>query len=530
MPPVPMSSPELVEIKPNSATEEISCTELADAPDPPPTSQPSPEPIGDDSKVAISTKSEEDASDKTPTELVAGKASSENVISTSQTKEGFETPSDNGKSYTSNFTEKDAIKTTKLGSGKDTKTVNGIDWSDEDSEDENYREHENNIEEQIDEEEDLANTAEGQKIFRERADTRIQHFQQYFKSLEYRMVYFETELKKLSRVDLGSEPKDDDLESELKDEDLESEPKDGTEKISAIMPKAIPSIRRMTWAEFKPSLSPQEASELDGRQRFTWERRKRGPNLQKEKESSFAKISDNQHDGTLGVETIQQKHHVLEVLVEDPGISKRRRIKKRTDSETTTNIAARTAKTNHKNEGTTAQASTVTLKCPERLRICSRPLLEKLYNIVDPEISMVGVGHVMFLRPFKSFVLYENEIRDALKNLEKNWQSTEQTRPNEKTSGRNLEEQQDEVKKSDDAEKTIEEATALDPAADTVVKTDTLEVLQHLRLLTEFFDNDMKSTFALRKQIKAKEACPIAFADLWHLYEHGQEVRTPDAK
>lgn len=40
----------------------------------------------------------------------------------------------------------------------------------------------------------------------------------------------------------------------------------------------------------------------------------------------------------------------------------------------------------------------------------------------------------------------------------------------------------------------------------------------------------MKSTFALRKQIKAKEALSIEFADLWHLYEYGQEGRTPDDK
>ncbi|KAM0800054.1 P-loop containing nucleoside triphosphate hydrolase protein, partial [Usnea florida] len=40
-------------------------------------------------------------------------------------------------------------------------------------------------------------------------------------------------------------------------------------------------------------------------------------------------------------------------------------------------------------------------------------------------------------------------------------------------------------------------------------------------------DNDLKSTFALRRQINSKENCPIAFSDLWHLYEHGQEVRTP---
>ena len=71
---------------------------------------------------------------------------------------------------------------------------------------------------------------------------------------------------------------------------------------------------------------------------------------------------------------------------------------------------------------------------------------------------------------------------------------------------------------------------APDSAVDTTVKTDRLEALEHLRLLVEFLDTDLKSMFDLGEQIDSGQACPIAFGDLWHLYEHGQEVRTPEEK
>ena len=127
-------------------------------------------------------------------------------------------------------------------------------------------------------------------------------------------------------------------------------------------------------------------------------------------------------------------------------------------------------------------------------------------------------------------MLYEKELRDALSELEKNWQFEERRMRTEKASNPKPGEQDPAVNKSKDTENGESKAPTSDAALDTTAKTNTFEALQHLRLLVEFLDNDLKSTFDLRRQISARKACPIAFADLWHLYEHGQEVRTQGNK
>ncbi|MCJ1472578.1 hypothetical protein MMC13_001227 [Lambiella insularis] len=50
------------------------------------------------------------------------------------------------------------------------------------------------------------------------------------------------------------------------------------------------------------------------------------------------------------------------------------------------------------------------------------------------------------------------------------------------------------------------------------------EASDHLRLLVELFDVDLKGLFQLRHQIKNGALSTIAFADLWHLFSHGEEV------
>lgn len=52
------------------------------------------------------------------------------------------------------------------------------------------------------------------------------------------------------------------------------------------------------------------------------------------------------------------------------------------------------------------------------------------------------------------------------------------------------------------------------------------ETLQQLRLLVEVFDTDLKAMFDMRRDIKEKRLSTIAFVDLWHLFEYGQDVRS----
>ena len=54
--------------------------------------------------------------------------------------------------------------------------------------------------------------------------------------------------------------------------------------------------------------------------------------------------------------------------------------------------------------------------------------------------------------------------------------------------------------------------------------------MQHLGLLERFFDNDLRSTFELRSNLKTGKTRTIEYSDLWHLYEPGQEIRSADSQ
>lgn len=264
-------------------------------------------------------------------------------------------------------------------------------------------------------------------------------------------------------------------------------------------PKVIPGIARLTWTDYRPFPRFQEEPEVVFLRKL------------KEVLSPFTIASNNY---VTPAARNGQLHHVLEVLVEGPEIWLRRQGPRGPKSDDTSDA--------------TIQTSKPTPQCPERVRICSKPLLAILRQMVLPDSTTSwDVPHLVFLRPFKIFILWDIEIRGALKCLEKKWRSMDETFPSEKASVREIEGQMDKANKFDGEE--IETPTT-DPAANKVVQTETFEALEHLRLLGEFLDNDLQSTFDLRKKIKAKELCSIAFADLWHLYEHGQEVRTPDHK
>ncbi len=493
------------------------------------------EPTYDQVKPSTPTISKEDASGGIPAKNTTRNAASKHLDSTSPTTkelgsvgtvEGdIEDPIEG--SSNENVDQKHNEKTKQ---GEDEKKPTRGEIGDENTQDENDKmsskdenggddtKDEDDIDDEISGEEDPAYSAKGQELRKKRAPKHIKQFGQDFRTVEDRMTFLEEELKKLRGDDLGSKPKGDDGEKSAKP----------TES-----PKVVPSIRRLNWVEYRPSLNAQEPSEFSTPQtpqRSSWAGLKVRLNIQKEGEPAFAKASYDKRDVNPGAIT-QQQHHVLEVLIEDPRINKRRRARKHIADETIKKSSSRDTGTYQKSDAIPTLTSKTTLQCPERVRICSKPLLAILRNMTGPEGPEWNIPHMVFLRPFKLFVLYETEIRDTLKDLEKNWQSREQHIRIKKASERKLKEQHGEANRSNDEEDKKDkkdETNVLDPTADTVVKTDTFEALAHLRLLVEFLDTDLQSTFALRKQISSKETCPIAFADLWHLYEHGQEVRTPD--
>ena len=393
-----------------------------------------------------------------------------------ETVEGHDNAGDH--SASSADAKADAKSTKKARHKAGDKLPGGGELSYEDSRDED------DTEDEFPEEENVASAVEGQK---KRAPKRIREFQRYFNTVEYRINYVEDELKKLKGYESKPQSKDD-----AKENDKETPMKS---------PEFIPSIRRLNWAEFKPSSTSDDASDY-------------GPpeaNPRLILEGPKAKASgDHPESGH-----IKHQHHVLEVLTEDPQVNRRWRGKKHDDTKTHQGSDA-------------AQTSKGALRCPERLRICSRPLLKILRTIIDPDdMNEWNSAHMMFLRPFKMFIFHQAEIRGALKDLERKRQSKEESPPIDKLDEAKAEDQGGEAKGAKDAEDKKDETTAPDPGADKEVKTDTLEALQHMRLLVEFLDHDLKPTFELRRNIDAREACDIAFADLWHLYSYGQEVRTP---
>ena len=252
-----------------SCTNEMSSWDQADARQEPTASKPSPEAIGQHLMPTTPTTSEEDASGQILRNQTAKKSTCEiagNKVQLQKHGIDRETVGASGDGEDSVAASTDAgtdpKSTKRTARGNPKKIFTTGEPSDYDSQD-NFE-----IDGQVKEEEDVAYTVEGQKVFQQRAGRRIRHLGLCYRSVEYRMRSIESELEKLGGDDSKSKPKDD------------------TEQVSATPSKVIPGIRRLTWAESKPSLKPQELSKFgtpEASHRFTWQRRKVRLNLQKKK-------------------------------------------------------------------------------------------------------------------------------------------------------------------------------------------------------------------------------------------------------
>lgn len=153
---------------------------------------------------------------------------------------------------------------------------------------------------------------------------------------------------------------------------------------------------------------------------------------------------------------------------------------------------------------------------PERLRIRYAPLIKTLEKVCRESLSSFnfwrirpgdrdrsGCAATILLRPWKLLVAYEKEIRDSTHNID------DFVEP----AGR------------ENVSCGVAEMQVVD---DFEFKRE--DLLRELKLLVRFLDVDLKPTFDLRRAIKEGTATEIEYGDLWHLFELGDTVISPNNK
>ena len=131
---------------------------------------------------------------------------------------------------------------------------------------------------------------------------------------------------------------------------------------------------------------------------------------------------------------------------------------------------------------------------------------------------------LVFLRPFKLFVQFEQEIRNYTTKLADKYRvaAAEGT---ENTSGHADGKNEHSISPGKpQAAINGNDNRLLEDVEDESTESD--GALRDLQLLLEIFDFDLKGLFDLRHRIQNGTAETIAFADLWHLFNHGDVVCT----
>lgn len=182
---------------------------------------------------------------------------------------------------------------------------------------------------------------------------------------------------------------------------------------------------------------------------------------------------------------------------------------------------------------------------PDRVRINSTLLLEVLQRILSLEFGKSRIGDELelrdqvILRPFKLFVTFEQKIRDEIARLEKIHMregndsvpevpvmaSGEGQEPptSIETNGPHHGPEDLGWKHADEC-KDDESPNPKAPATDIELPFESKRCLEAMLVLRELLDIDLKPTFDLRRQIKEGVVRSIAFQDLWHLFQIGDEI------
>ena len=180
---------------------------------------------------------------------------------------------------------------------------------------------------------------------------------------------------------------------------------------------------------------------------------------------------------------------------------------------------------------------------PERIRINSSLLLDTIRLITNLEFSSTATHDSpktqVILRPFKSLVTYEPEIRKYAQSMKEkvallHAQDFASTDAVESTCESSVDLLTTEVNGSrPEAAFGLKIPRAEKPTMKSVdhstivVKEDIEESerrLKELETLIEVLDNDLKPVFDLRRRIEKGDISSIAYCDLWHLFRVGGEV------
>ena len=362
----------------------------------------------------------------------------------------------------------------------------------------------------------------------EKARKRLWQHVAYTALMEERMVDMEKRLK-------GLETKAGDISSA-------GEPDSEGRKKKKRIYVAILGISRMSFDECKPK--PQE--------------------LEVYKASSYKE----QHHGIISMATPPQRR-LIEVVVDSLGAGN--------DFQTDTTDKAEAAHTDVAIGDSSLDETYHTI--PERIRINSPLLLEYLQDITGQKFTYADVANEMqlnfqvMLRPFKFLSTYEQDIRQHTHKLEERLTplqedcstktSTEEaikmpcesadTRESAKASADRTSELKDPNNmqcshiipsnvhpmegKNDTGMNRAKTGASMQYQADMKEGGDKedeedyeklAELLEELVCLVELLDHDLRPVFDLRRSIQVGSVREIAFADLWHLFRIGDEIRSSD--
>lgn len=133
---------------------------------------------------------------------------------------------------------------------------------------------------------------------------------------------------------------------------------------------------------------------------------------------------------------------------------------------------------------------------PSRIRINSTLILKNLKNLhehIDPSTSLV------MMRPFKFLVHYEAQIRESVRALEQQLDSTD-------------------ANASSDAFSSPHESPISNG------KEVLQETIEHMRCLTDFMDRDIRPTLTYLENTSNGK---IHFYDLWYIFKPGVDIHMP---
>ncbi|KAI9736752.1 MAG: hypothetical protein M1834_000956 [Cirrosporium novae-zelandiae] len=250
--------------------------------------------------------------------------------------------------------------------------------------------------------------------------------------------------------------------------------------------------------------------------------------------AEFTPLPDSLRNREHAAEISLEPRSVLEVLVEDPprvnlGRHRKHRSSFLIGKVEPTEVKPRTTISHDEVRSFPGSGS-----IPRRLRIRSPVLIRFLMDITgldmfitDPDgddetyersLSQFWKHKIVILRPFKLFVIYENEIREHFRELEEKYQFEDTQEIND------VKNEDGSVTSDSGSDDTNFEVQPYD------TDTTSFKAFQHLRLLIQFMDEDLKPLFDLRRGLANGTTKKIAFDDLWHLFDYGQDVRTKEGK